>query len=335
MRLKRKELLQRLLMVQPGIAKRENSGIVQGSCVILKRGRFYSFNQEVSCSLQSGLPAEWEGAIYAAKLEEILDKLPDEEIDVDMDAKAFTLKGKSARKVRLPFEEEQDNAYDLVERPKDWILLEPDWFEAVSLAVECTNKRGPLLNACIHISPSALEASDNVRAIRYRIKTFITQNVLVRGETVDAVSPFGMNKGCETQNWLHFRNPMGLRISVRKWESTEYPDLAEIMKVRGQKIVFKPGIVDVARRAGMFAAETGAIQLKIDKETMLVVGSSVEGEYEERSSVKWNGEAINVWVAPKMLMELVKTTNTCEVTPTTLRVKGERFTYVVGLEVGS
>ena len=61
--------------------------IHQSSCVVLRRGKFYSLSTEIACSITSGLPEDIEGAVRAEKLIAMLESYPDDEIDLNIQAK--------------------------------------------------------------------------------------------------------------------------------------------------------------------------------------------------------------------------------------------------------
>lgn len=337
MKINRKELLNRLLAIEPGVSKRES--IQQSSCVVLRRGRFYSLSREIACSIISGLPNEYEGAIQAEKLIEMLRHLPEEELEVWIPegSKSLNIKGKG-RVVKLTMEEETVLPVDEVERPdsKGWNKLPEDFGEAISLASKCTKKISTkkdvqFLHTCVHIHPQWIEASDNIRLLRYTIPTFVQKPILVRGEIVKEVCDLGVTRGCETESWLHFYSPMGLRVSVLKHPVESYPDLSQFLKLRGRRIALPRGLGDTAETASIINEES--IRVTVTEESLLIESISGQGEYTERRRSDYKGIDLTFIVPPKLLGELVQKHTQCEVCEGCLSVNGGKYQYVTSLEM--
>jgi hypothetical protein len=331
MKVNRKELLQRLLMVKPGISARET--IHQSSCVVMKRGRFYTLSQEIACSLESGLPVEIEGAIRAQELISFLSLWSKEEIELEVSSKTLSLRGS---RTKIPMEAEVLLPVDNVEKPKDWSKLDPNFAEAVRVVSGVVSKKTRVedgfLSICVHVTDSFIEASDNNRYARYTIPTFLQSPSLVRGESIREIVQLGMTKGCETENWLHFRNPMGLRMSIRKWMLEKaYPDWSEFLDQRGDKIIFPKDLEDITKRCGIFEDEKG-IKVSLEDQKMTIEGMSSNGRSEESRMVKYSGKPTKFIISHKLLEELVKEHTECEITKHALRANGNGYVFLSSLE---
>lgn len=331
MRVDRKSLLQKLLMVEPGTSKQET--IQQSACVVLRRGRFYTLSQEIACSAPSGLPAEMEGAVRAEKLIEVLRQMPVDDVDVELGEKVLTIKA-PRRRLRVAMEDETVLPVGEVELPKEWQALDEDFSEAVDLVHRCTKKAGDdFLSQCVHVCPEWLEASDNDRLIRYRVKVPVVEPVLVRGSSLKEMAELGMTKGAATDSWLHFRNPLGLRVSVRKFAQESYPDLSPFLRVRGAKVVLPKGLKLAADVAGVFQDDRGHVRLQFTNGELTVTGRCAEGEYTERCRLRYQGPDMAFLVPGKIVAELAERYTRCELTDQSFRVNGGKFIYCTSLEI--
>ena len=328
MKINRESFLQKLLLVEPGISTKET--IQQSSCVVFLKGRLYTLSQETACSIPSELPSDWEFAIRAEKLIALLKSMKDEEIELNY-SKTLNIKGQG--KARLNTEERILLPVSEVELPKkdDWQELHEDFAEAVDLVCKCTKRRSEFQKECIHITKSWLESSDNMKMIRYSVPTFIRKSVLVRGESIKVIVQLGMTKAAETSNWLHFKNPTGLRLSVRQFGLEEYPRLEDFLKMRGKRVTFPKGLVDAATRAAIFCEDGNSLKVSISEERLLVEGRSVQGEYLESRKVKYVGAPLAFWIPAKLISELVKEHSNAEVTDYTIRVDGGKYVYCASL----
>lgn len=334
MKVERVELHKKFLAVSPGLASGKDP--VQGDCIIIKSGRLYTFNGEVACSIVSGLPADLKCAVKADSLMGLMKKLTEAEIDLSYKDGQIIILGSNGRKYKLNTEADIFLPVDSVEKPKEWTNLDDAWANAVDLVVRCTNKKADAFsNKCVHVHPEWLEASDNNKLARWVMPTFLANPVLVRGITLAEIVPLGVTKGCETASWLHFHNPFGLRISLRKWALEEaYPDLDQFLTVRGEKMVFPKGIATAAERAGLMLDERdGSVRLQLTKNHLLITATGLSGEAEEPHKVVYDGRDLTFLIPPKLIADLVETDTECEVSEVSLRIDGGSYLYLTSLEM--
>jgi hypothetical protein len=330
----RKELLSKFLLVEPGIQKQES--LRQSSCVILRRGRIYSMSHEIACSIVSGLPLDWEGAVRADKLMALLKESSDEEVEIRLDAKqAIRLKG--CGKGSFPLEDEIVLPIDNVERPKVWSKLPLEFSEAVDLAYRCTKKQGELMQECVHLHPKWIEGSDNTQVVRYNLSLgeLIPSSVMIRGETIKEIAQLGMTKGSETDNWLHFHNPLGLRMSLRKFAAEHYPDFEPFLNTRGRKVILPKSLEATVKRTAIFADDKGRVKLTLSKDKILLEGRTEQGEWEEEleTEVKYKGEPITAYIPHKLLLNVISNDNgECEAAESLFRINGGNYIYACSLE---
>jgi hypothetical protein len=142
----------------------------------------------------------------------------------------------------------------------------------------------------------------------------------------------GKTKGCEPESWIHFRNPLGLRLSLRKHAVEFYPDQAELMKVRGRKLTFPKELADAAQLAGLFENE-GNVRIKLAPGLLTILGENVEGQYRATLKTGYKGKEVSFLTAPKLIAELVARYSECELTEHTLRVDGGKFIFLTALEM--
>lgn len=323
--------MQRLLCVQPGISAVEV--LQQSSCVILRKGRFYTLSQEIACSIKSGLDDTLDGAVHARKFIEILQKLPDDELDLAVEDGILKVRGERKR-LELPLESEVVLPVSEVEVPKEWQKLNPDFCQAVSLVVGCTQKgvKADFIKQCVHVHPQWLEASDNVQMMRYLVNTPVSKSVLVRGETIKTIVQLGMTHGAETENWLHFYSPMKLRLSVRKFGLEKYPPLEKFLELRGRRVTLPRGLEKVTERAAVFRDETDNVLVALKDDTLTMRGVADDGVYHEECSLKYSGQPISFVINHKLVGETLKKSENWELTDVSIRVDGGKYVYVSSLE---
>ncbi len=329
----RDDLLTKLQMVQPGLAAREI--LQQSSSYIFKDGYIMTFNEEIACRIPSKIDKEFCGAVPAAPLLSMMQKMKEETVDLEMGETELLVIGKRKRS-GFRVEKEIMLEIGVVSKPGEWYELPGDYGEAVELVAACAGKDESKHSlVCIHMTPKYLESMDNNKAIRYKIKTPIEEPTLIRHDTMKNIVSLGMTKISDTNDWLHFKNPAGLVLSCRKYVEI-YPDLdeANLFKVTGTPTVLPSGLTDDIEMAQIFShenADDDKILIKLMPGKMTLRGEGVHGWFKAGpKKIKYQGAPIEFLVAPKLLIEISKHHTSCEIAPTRLKVTGDnnKFIYI-------
>lgn len=326
MQVNRELLLSRLEAVSPGLANREL--IEQSCCFVFRGGRIFTFNDEIACSIEA--PVEIEGAISAKPLLDLLRKLSEDELDIQIGEGRLMLKG-NKRRAEIIMESEVHLPIDSVEVPSEWVDLDNDFCEAVSI-VQQTASQGKDTNfnlTCVHLHPDWVETCDNFQATRYPVKTGVSASCLIRQASIKHVPPLGMTKMAEGDAWVHFQNAAGLVLSCRRW-AEQYEDLAPILDCTGETVVLPGGLADAVDKASIFSSsniENDQIFVRMKAGKLLIRGEGAHGKFEEQKSVKFAGD-VSFLISPRLLVEITKRTNDCVVGQGRLKIDTGKFVYV-------
>jgi len=330
MKLIRQDFLNRVLAVSPGVSK----SIQQSQCVVFRRGRIYSMSREIACSIPSGLSDACEAAIPAETLTEVLKRIPDEEVGIEiLNGVHVEIKSGKGRRSRVTAEEQITLPVGEVKLPYSWDKIPLSVSEGIGMVWQCAARKGDLAKQCVHVHPSYLEASDNHCLMRFYSKLPIRSAFVIRGTTLRSVAKLGMTGLGVTENHLHFRNPLGLRISLTKWDMNQYPDFSKFLDLRGLRIELPKLLIQMARRAELFANEETGIHITLANRKLLVEAANVNGNHIEPEKIDYDGQDLSFFLPPSIVEDLLKKSTTCEITDKTLRVEGESYVYVASLEV--
>ena len=330
MRVEREKLLQDLESVLPGLSPKEI--VEQSSCFIFQDGKVMTFNDEVACRRPTSLKLE--GAVSAAPLVSILQKLTNDEVEFEPKESSLLVKAKNKR-ASIRMEKEILLPIATVETPKGWKPLPDDFAEAVDLTQQCASEDASNFSmCCVHITPDYLEASDNFQLTRYNVETGVKKNVLVKQVSIKHIIQLGMMEFCETESWMHFRNKQtGLVFSCRRYLE-EYPDLSEFLDVKGSKLILPKGIGEAVDKAEVFTAENtdkNEVKVELRGGKMRLKGQGPLGWYQEMKSLQYNGKPIEFFIGPKLLVQITNRTNECVVSEDRLKIDGGKFVYVASL----
>lgn len=332
MRVSREELAKALSCVSPGLSKH---GIVeQSKCFVFTGGKVRTFNEEITCSMQSPL-GSFEGAVESGSFLTILNKLIEEELDVDFAEGEIILKGKK-RRVGLSCEQDILLPFDSVEEPEDWKPLNEEFPEAIGLTKDCTSAdESKFALTCIHLTPNYIEATDNYHMLRYKTKTPIAEPVLVRSSSIRHLVDLGMTEIAETQSWIHFRNTSGLIFACRRWVDP-YPEFPGFIKVAGTKVTLPGGLAEAIEKAEIFSsdnADSNIVTVSLKNDVMRIEGRGIHGWYQEAKKMQYSGDPITFAVLPKLFRKLSSYSHECLVDTNRLVVSAGRFVYATCLEL--
>lgn len=329
MRQNREQLLRKLEAVAPGLATRE--AVEQSSCFVFQDGQVITFNDEIACSIECEIGVD--GAVAAKPLLDLLGKLTEETIDVAPKGNELIVKGKR-RRAGITLEAEIALPVGAVDKPKKWKDLDPEFADAVGVVQQCASKdANQFALTCIHITPDCVEACDNFQLARYPLKTGVKKACLVKRDSLKHVTGLGMTEVSETRTWIHFRNPTGLVLSVRR-EVMDYQDLTNILQMDGTPTTLPGGLAEAVEKAEIFSAENSennVVIVQLTKDELRLKGIGATGWYEERKKVVWKGDDLSFNIAPKLLLDITERTNDCSIVPGRLKIDGGKFIYVTCL----
>ncbi len=335
MKVVREEFLRALKSIEPGLAAKEI--LEQSKCYIFKDGRVSVYNDEVSCTVPSGLDKSFHGAVHAKPLTDVLEKLKDDEIEITLGDGEFLLSAKGNRK-QLGIRMEKDILLpiDSIEKPTEWKDLHPDFCEAVGTVHLCAGEDEARFDlVCVNIHPKWIETCDGFQLCRWKLKTPISKPVLVRSSSVKHLEHLGMTQFCEGDSWLHFKNPHNLVFSIRRYLE-DFPDLTEMLEVEGIPATLPKGLTEASEIANVFSSEQGEVnhvRVVMKPGKIKVRGQGVTGWYQETRKVKYDGPPIEFLISPKILGDLVKKHSTVVITQERLKVEAGNYTFVSCLAV--
>jgi DNA polymerase III sliding clamp (beta) subunit (PCNA family) len=330
MRINREYLLHKLQQVSPGLASREI--VEQSASFVFNEGSIATFNDEVLCI--ADLECDIVGAVHAAPLSSLLSKLAEDELDISSNGSELLVKGKRSRSgIRM----QKDILLPIssVELPDDssWSDLHGEFVEALTIVEGSASKDDSTFNlTCIHVSPKYLEACDGYQLTRYKLKTGITNECLIKRDAAKSLIGSSVNQVSEGKNWIHFRGKE-IRISFRKWIQ-DYVDLSQLISARGQKTTLPGGLAEAVDKAEIFSADNSVrneVTVQIRQGRLRLKGEGGHGWYEERKKIEYTGEPISFMISPKLLTEITKRTNDCEITRGCLRIDAGKFIFVAAL----
>jgi hypothetical protein len=333
---KASEFLFALQKVAAGLGR----GLKQSDHFAFKNGEVFTYNEELACRCKVNV--DFEGAVLAKPLLEMLKKMTEEDIEIVAEDGKLILRRKRQRaefeldpKITLPIDE--------IEKPKTWKKLPDNFEDAVLMVSTCLG--GPKANyfgwTCIHIHPEWIEACDTIQLCRWRLRMPIKpeEEFLVLGNTIKKVMRMGHTEFALTPSWFHLHTDYGFAVSCRLYrEENIYPDLTPIVKGArgGTPLVLPKALMLAADKAGVFSVENtdaNLIRIRLRKDRVLVNGDGTNGRFFQSIPAKWEGKNVEFIFSPILLNEIRRHHSKCEIVidPPRLVIRGERWKYIACL----
>lgn len=321
MKVNREKLLASLEAVLPGVSSREV--VEQSCCIVFRGGRAFSFNDELFCSVKS--PIEIEGAVKAKPLLELLHKLPEEELEIEVSEGKVKIQG-DRRKSSINMESKVTLPVECIETPAKWRKLSEGFLEAFKIVGDCCGQdQSRFVLTCVHIDPEWIEACDRYQLCRYFMDTGIKESVLVRQVAMKSVVDTDVVEFSLTDGWLHFRNPKGLQFSCRRYPN-KYPSLEGFLDVKGSKTSLPKDIEAEIAKASIFSQAMVTVELRPGK--MRITGRGADGWFKRTDDVEYKGAELGFHVAPRLLLEIVRRGEKMIIGDGRLKVTTDKWSYV-------
>jgi DNA polymerase III sliding clamp (beta) subunit (PCNA family) len=339
MKLVREDFIKVLTSLKPGIAKREI--IEQGDRIVFDCDdeSVYTFNEQIAC--YRNYKTDIKGAVNAELLLDLLEKLPDDEIDFSQDEEGnIIIKCKKSvsslncdTQIRLPIH--------VLEKPEEssWLLLPETFNEIVDVVEDCVSTSDTDFQlSSIHITPNYIEAANENQVCRYNIELPIETPFLVRHGSLKSIKANNVTHFAITPKWLHFKNEDGLRISCHRYEE-DYIESVNIIiekERKGTEIVLPAGLKDAVLAASLFSKDSNTkyigVQFNKDKQKVTILGEGINGYHKNSHKIEYNGENMQFSILPQLFLELINQYKTCELCSDCLKFANETYTYITSLE---
>ncbi len=335
MNINKKELLEALEIVKPGLSTKEI--IEQSTSFAFIKGKIITYNDEISIS-HPVKNLKLTGAIKADEFYKLLSKLKGDEIEIDIQEAEILLKSGKAKagitlqkEIRLPLEE--------VDKPEDWKALPDNFIHHLRFAMgACTSDMSRPILTCVNIcSNGTLYASDSYRLVEAKCsKKMGVNDFLLPASSAVHVVKLNPTQICLGNGWVHFKTEGGTVLSCRVFEDI-YPDITPHIEVKGMQVEFPKTIKDVLDRASVFAKRDHFLDEQLDitigNNRIKVKGQSDAGWFEEECNMRYDKEPVTLMVTPYLMQDILNESHQCTVSKDKMKFQGEDWTYIALLRM--
>lgn len=322
-------------MLEPGTSTRDV--LDQANCFIFEDGKAYTFNDEIACYIESDLVKNISGAVHAQTLKKLMDKIPDEDIDISTTEDMLIIKGSKFRS-GLRLEKNIVLPISVVDRNYKWVSFPEGLDEAIKIASSIISTNVDVFKmSCVHITPNKVESTNGVQIVIVNQNTNI-KDALVKATYIKSIIQLGFSKLSEGDSWLHFANDVGLVVSIRKYVET-YPNLdGYVPKTTSSKIKLPHKIRDTLERAAVFTADnysSGCLKVEVKQNKLKVIGEGSVGWYAEVRGIEYDGPDFSFLMPKEILDSIVSANNELFLNEnrTVVKTTSGKSTFVAALQL--
>ena len=315
MKINRTELQTALEQVRPGLSNKEI--IEQTTSFIFSNGRIATYNDEISVSYPFPLLSHVQGVIKAQALYDFLGKVKKDEVELEWTEQQLIIKaGRS--KAGFTLDAEIRAPLDEIGQVEEWEAIpKPDEFLAAlkTCVPHCSRDMSRPALTCVHVTASAVEASDSYQIIQYQLSQKLpTDSFLLPASSCRDLLKYPVIEISKGESWLHFRTAAGVVFSVRTIQDS-FPDISHHLQIEGAVLTLPDSMGEILERGGIFAKDD-RVSLPILsislKDSQLVISASNEfGWIEERAKVKDYTEELSFTIGADFLQQVLTRTRTC------------------------
>lgn len=327
------ELKQALEIVKPGLSNKDI--IEQATSFAFIEGNVVTFNNEISiCHPVGGL--ELSGAIKAEELYNLLSKLKDDEINIDVkDNEILLTSGKSKAgmvvqaEVKLPLEE--------IGKIENWLTLPSDFLKHLKFTIaSCSKDMSRPTLTCVHINDEIIESSDGFRITRCTLEEMVpVPKFLLPASSAIQVVKLQPTEIASGNGWVHFKTEQGTVISCRTMEG-EFPStITDWLKTEGTTLTLPQTTSEVVEKSLVFSKRESVLDEKVDitiaNRRLKIRSESETGWFEEELNIQYKGEPIIFSITPGLLKGILSETSECVIGDTKILFTGNNWVYLAML----
>lgn len=333
MKINRVKLLNILSALRPGLASKEI--IEQSTSFLFSDGLVITYNDEVA--VRHPLDLDINGAVQGKELFALLNKLKDEEIDIEATDSELILKGKKSKAgIKLEVKTTFDDTLKTIGNPEKWTKIPKGLLNAISFCLFSVGKdmTKPLLT-CIYANKNEVMSGDITRITLYQIEESLKTSLCIPGQSAQQLKNYDLVEYSQTDGWLHFRTKDNVIFSCRILVG-DYP--AEKIKnfiktTDGDAFKLPDDLSETLERAGVFSATKfnadDSIRVTISDGVLVVRGEGTAGWFEETTRIRYKGDDVEFDVHPEALQAILKHTNEVSISKNILKFECADFTHLI------
>lgn len=315
----RSQLVEALGLLKPGLASKD---IIDGATSFhFHDGMICSNNDMVSVAVP--LKVGVTGSIKADDFLRLLEKIPNEDLTLGYGPNKITIEETGeevpseiivrAGKIKAGLRIKPEVLHP--PQPESEFLPLPNGFlEAVHFTMfSCSRNMTIPHLTCVHIQGKKISSADNWRVTQFLLEDPSPLDLLLPADQAQHLSRYNLTHiALDPPSWVHFKNEeTGLIVSIRL-KAGQFIDVDKFFDVKGQTVVFPPGIKDTLERIRIMTEGLSELDLKIflhlNENSLLCRGEKSLGWVEETLEIDYDGPEVKMHINPIFLQDILSRT---------------------------
>jgi len=334
MKINRKELLDILQILQPGIAS-ENSLVEQASCFVFNEDMAMTFNDEIAIQhpLVGDGSLDMKAAVQAREFFSILKSFSCEEIELEIDNSELTISTESDGEAGIRLEQEIRLPIEEMSQPKKFKKIpNPDNFITAinSCIFSASGDASQPIFTCLYVKPDFIQSCDNSRATIWDTETGAdSEGYLLPASSARHLASYKPVKISHTEGWAHFKNRLGTIFSCRTHDG-KYPDISSFFKVDGDEIEFPKDLISAINNATIMA-DNNSLIVSVNKKKLTVEGKGDNGWFKKSLKMKSKAGECTFKINPSNFIQILKMFRTAIIGDKSILFEKDNFKHVVAM----
>lgn len=345
MKTNRQNLIKILQAVRPGLASKEI--LEQTTSFIFTDGKVLTYNDEVAVSHPLPDDVTLEGAVHAKELFALLNKMSDEEVEIEETKNELIVSGQRTKAgIRLEVASAMGDVLDALGQPSSWTTLPEKFLEGVEFCLFSTGKdmTKPML-ICVCIEGENVVSSDSQRITCFNMGEDLgmpkDQMMLIPNTGASSLLSYPVTEYEFTKGWIHFRTKDGVVFSCRDVQG-DYPlkkALSIVESAEGDAVKLPASLSEALERADIFSdssnkTSSDRVHIFLSEGWIVVRGESEAGWLEEKSRIRYKGPEIDFEVSSQFLRSILSHSGEMQTCQGSLKFEGENFSHVMAILEG-
>lgn len=332
MQVKRKELLELLSKLKPGLSTK---GIIEqmGHFIFLDE-RIFSYNDRICLSVE--FKSDFEFSVSADLLYGLLSRIEDEVVEVSCRDSILKIEGKIvSSELATSSEQQVFEVIDSMElsKERDWRTVPSGFVEGIQSCLFSASKDVSNVLSGISVTNEAIVSSDDMRITEFKFEG-MSPFILPLSSALELVG-YDFDQYFLEKVWVFFRNKQtGIFFCCRLLEG-EFPDISGHFEFEGQEINLPEKFSLKIETVSICAEGEFNIDKKIDIEIggnkVRCRGEREEGWVECNLDVEYEGDAIKFGINPLFLLDILKRTDKMKIGVDRGLFQAENFRHLIAL----
>lgn len=308
MKINRADLLAKLLIVRPGLTKKEI--IEQSTSFVFTGKEIVTHNGYIS--IRCPFVTDFQCSVVSAKFYSLLKDIEDEFVDITVKDKEIQIKSNHVRSgMTITVDNIIEKRLEEIPTVKKWKDLPKDFIKGLYLCMFSASKDAycGAMN-CISISEQDIFSTDNLRISHFVMEKKMSDKFLIPLNVVIELVKYKMTKYSLSENsaWIQFTTNDGTIFSSKCLFDT-FPDASSFFDVEGIKVNLPKKIQTIIDTVSTIIEEIKDIDKRInvgiDTDKIICRAEQEKGWIEKEMEIKHKGKKVNLTINPIFLYQIL------------------------------